>query len=119
MKNHILWVVFLLPLFTIAQDLPQVGALRITFPANRTVIQQNTNNQATISIAGQYIGDKLYNRTLQYRIIRLNTQTGIPTDTITVGKSGYKTLLTTNSTINSSYLKTFLLDTTLSTGWYR
>ena len=119
MKNHILWVVFLLPFFTIAQELPQVGALRITFPANRTVIQRNTNNQATISIAGQYIGDKLYDRILQYRIIRLNTQTGTPTDTITVGKNGYKTLLATNNTISSSYLKTFLLDTTLSTGWYR
>lgn len=119
MKNHILWVVFLLPLFTIAQDLPQVGALRITFPTNRTVIQRNTNNQATISIAGQYIGDKLYDRILQYRIIRLNTQTGTPTDTITVGTKGYKTLLATNNVISSSYLKTFLLDTTLSTGWYR
>jgi hypothetical protein len=44
-----------------AQDpAPQTGALRITWPINRSNFQRNTSDQATFNIAGQHIGSDLY-----------------------------------------------------------
>ena len=100
------------------EPLPQVGLLRITWPINRMVFQQNTNGEATIDIAGQMIGSATLGIILRYRITRLNTKDGMEGTLIT---NNYETITSAYFTnnISSTNLKTFLFSTQLAKGWYR
>jgi len=102
---------------TFAQIEPaaQVGTLRITWPINRATFQQNVDNQATIDIAGQFIGNLPYSSVLEYKIVKLNTQDGSEGVTII---NAYETITSFNNTISSKYLKTFLFNELLNKGWY-
>jgi hypothetical protein len=102
---------------------PQTGALRITWPLNRTVLQMGANNQASINVAGQHVTYELYPtflrvRQLQYKIVKLDTKTGADVSDVT---NGYEDINGSefNNDISSKDLRTFLKTITLSKGWYR
>lgn len=125
MRKLLIWAISLLSNFCVAQDPePQTGALRITWPLNRTVFQQNTNSQATLNIAGQHVGSDLYPgflkvRKLQYKIVKLKTQDGSDDGEYTNGYEDFNNS-DINNDISSQYLRTF--NKTLSNlpkGWYR
>lgn len=99
-----------------AQEPAQVGALRITFPLNRTVLQRDGNNQANVNIAGQLIGSDLYNRVLQYKLVKIDTKTGNDIQEMT---NGYETINDINNDIGNINLKTFLKSRTTDASWYR
>ena len=99
------------PTFLLAQE-TQTGIVRVTFPLNRTVIQQNTANSATVSISGQYYGDDYYNHTCQYRFVSLSPTSGIATD-----DPSWTTISTTS--ISDGKIKMFFQNETKSVGWYQ
>jgi Carbohydrate esterase, sialic acid-specific acetylesterase len=125
MKNILLGVllVTLLPTFAQTDPAPQMGALRITWPINRSNFQRNTSDQATLNIAGQHIGEDLYPtfwkvRQLQYKIVRLDTKTGADVAEITNGYEDFNNS-DINNDIGSKDFRTFLKQVTFSKGSYR
>lgn len=82
----------------------QVNGGNITWPPNRAVFQRNTSNQANVPISGNILVDTGYS--VQYKLESLY-------------KDGtYKSTIT-NWTTLSSTPSNFLINKTLSTGWYK
>jgi Carbohydrate esterase, sialic acid-specific acetylesterase len=102
---------------------PQTGALRITWPLNRTVLQMDASNQATINIAGQHVTNDLYPgflkvRQLQYKIVKLNGKDGKDISDYTNGYLNFASADIKND-ISSKDLRTYLKTISLPKGWYR
>jgi Carbohydrate esterase, sialic acid-specific acetylesterase/Viral BACON domain len=125
MKIRLLSAFLVVSLTTYAQTdpAPQIGALRITWPLNRSTFQRNTTDQATFNIAGQHIGGDLYPgflkvRKLQYKIVKLDTKTGADVSEITNGYEDFNNS-NINNDIGSKDLRTFLKLMTIPKGSYR
>ena len=129
MKNLLLGAFLLASItaFTQNDPSPQTGALRITWPINRSNFQRSTTDQATFNIAGQHIGSDLYPgflkvRKLQYKITRLDTKTGNDVAEITNGYEDFDTSGSNsdiNNDISSKDFRTFLKELTYPKGSYR
>jgi hypothetical protein len=125
MKNLLLGAFVLASTTAFAQNNPsaQTGALRITWPINRSNFQRSTSDQATFNIAGQHIGSDLYPgflkvRKLQYKITKLDTKTGDDVSEITNGYEDFNNS-DINNDISSKDFRTFLKELTIPKGSYR